>query len=211
MVACAQQIVSGMGIRRSCGFYSISPNSASCERVFSLLRVMYGEQQSCVLCVVGSLAALLALCLCEPPNKGQRISESKPWRAAWRRAKRRGERGGGQWREGEGGFAPPPPMECGEKQTPWPLFGPGPVCCVSKRVGGGWRLATGGREKGVTQGRGEYTLSKGGTGYSILESQSFISRGLLTARAGKGCSSLVTRVPPPTPPPRCFFLVSRPT
>ena len=29
--------------------FAISPNSASCERVFSLLRVMYGDQQANVL------------------------------------------------------------------------------------------------------------------------------------------------------------------
>ena len=29
--------------------FAISPNSASCERVFSLLKLMYGDQQICTL------------------------------------------------------------------------------------------------------------------------------------------------------------------
>ena len=33
--------------------------------------------------------------------------------------------------------------------------------------------------------------------HRLLESRPLISRGLLTARAGKGCSPLLTRVPPP--------------
>ena len=44
-----------------------------------------------------------------PCGSPQRPFESRPCRAAWRMATRRRERGGREWREGEGGVWTPPP------------------------------------------------------------------------------------------------------
>ena len=72
----------------------------------------------------------------------------------------------------------------------------------SKLVRGGWRQGGDENEKGVVQrrGGGEYPKWR-----RLFESQSFISRGPLTVRAGKGRSSWFLSPPPSGDSPRALL------